>query len=33
MNVGRLKFLVDAAFDDRTTCEYNLLAAMRRRNS
>ena len=33
LNVERLKFLVDATFAHRASCQYDLSAAMRRRNS
>ena len=32
-DVGKLRFLVDAAFQDRGRCEYDLSQPMRRRNS
>ena len=33
LNVTKLKFLVDAAFNDRGRCKYDLSQSMRRRNS
>ncbi|MCY3954822.1 MAG: TIR domain-containing protein [Nitrospira sp.] len=33
INAARLKFLVDAAFEDRGRCEYDLSRSMRRANS
>ena len=32
-DVGKLRFLVDAAFEDRSRCEYDLSRPMRRHNS